>query len=276
MREFIKWKVQQIILYKNGIKRRQRIKHLFGKRALDVLGGVKDCGDKDSVIELEYNKINFGVRINSTDLRLVESVLIGKLIDKQWRGEYYQALDYLRSVKSDVPIIIDAGANIGVFSIACLEQMSNCRIIAIEPEKENYELLKRNIGEKCNLIKGGLWSHSCNLEIIDRGTGNWGFMVKETSRNDDEVIEAFSIIDIINVFGLPRVDLLKLDIEGSEYDIFSHDYKAWLPYVNAIVIETHDNIIEGCEELVNRVLKNEGFILSEYEENKLFIRGSKL
>ena len=109
-----------------------------------------------------------------------------------------------------------------------------------------------------------------------RPTFSPAFMVKETSRNDDEVIEAFSIIDIINVFGLPRVDLLKLDIEGSEYDIFSHDYKTWLPYVNAIVIETHDNIIEGCEELVNRVLKNEGFILSEYEENNLFKRGSKL
>lgn len=273
MKEFIKWKIQQLHLYSEGIKRKQRIKSLFGKHVIDLFDDAKRSNDQNEIIELEFNKYHLFVRTNSTDVCLVDSVLIGKLIDGQWRGEYYQALDYLSSIGKDAPIIIDGGANIGIFSVACLNKKPNCKIIAIEPENRNFELLKRNIGYNCNLIKGGIWSHSCKLELIDRKTGDWGFMVRETDRNDEDIIEAVSIHDIIMKFNLPQIDLLKLDIEGSEYEIFSNDYNVWLPYINAIVIETHDNIVDGCDETVTKVLLNEGFFLyATYEENKLFVR----
>ena len=78
-------------------------------------------------------------------------------------------------------------------------------------------------------------------------TGEWGFTVSECSREDADV-RAFSIPGIMKKYGFPYIDILKMDIEGSEYEIFK-DKKCleWLPLVKVLIIETHDRKIPGCE-----------------------------
>lgn len=76
--------------------------------------------------------------------------------------------------------------------------------------------------------------------------------------------------DILINYKLDEIDLLKMDIEGSEYEIFSSQDLGWLDRCHALVVETHDHIVEGSDQLVNRVLKEHGFSKYTYEENQFF------
>lgn len=203
-------------------------------------------------------------------------MIIGRFINRKWTGEYTQVEEYLRQLSEKELIIIDAGANIGLFSRLILKEKPASKIYAIEPEKNNYQLLKTNTkGYDVKTIRGGIWSHDCNLNVVSRDTGDWGFTVKEVSKRDGNTINATCIDSLVRKYKLNRIDLLKMDVEGSEYEIFNSDNLQWLDLCNAIVIETHDHIIKGSNELVNRILFDRGFIKFSYEENQLFIKNQE-
>jgi len=56
--------------------------------------------------------------------------------------------------------------------------------------------------------------------------------------------------NIIQEFDINMIDLLKVDIEGSEKEVFQH-HKTWIGSVDTIAIELHDRIKEGCSAAFN-------------------------
>lgn len=232
--------------------------------------GFANCGKE---MKLHYDHHNLMVRIDSTDLILVKTILIGELVNRKWLGEYNQVEEFIKNLSVKHPIIVDAGANIGLFSRLILKKCPNARIYAIEPEESNYQLLKYNMRNySAKILRGGVWPHDCMLKVISRDTGNWGFIVKEVHSGDSSCINAISINSLMKKYNLERIDVLKMDVEGSEYEIFNSLDLDWLDVCQAIVIETHDHIVKGSDELVNRILLERGFVKSTYGENQLFIR----
>lgn len=237
----------------------------------------EDIPHKDSgkEIRLKYDHHSLTVRGGSTDLLLVESILVGRFINKRYVGEYSQVEEYLKELPHN-PVIIDAGANIGLFSRLCLKKRPDANIYAIEPEGNNYKVLKSNINEYAvKTYRCGVWPKNCKLKVIPRDTGDWGFIVREADGNENSAIDAISLNSLINENNLNRIDLLKMDVEGSEYEIFSSDDLGWLELCRAIVIETHDHIVKGSDELVNKILLDKGFTKYVYDENQLFIRNKE-
>jgi hypothetical protein len=61
--------------------------------------------------------------------------------------------------------------------------------------------------------------------------------------------------DLLQKYELPQVDLLKVDVEGSEKIIFGHPgAAAWLPRVEMILVETHDWVDPGCSQAVTQAV----------------------
>lgn len=227
--------------------------------------------DKSELVKFKYDNRDLFIRSFSTDIMLMDSILVGKRVDRKWIGEYSWVEDYLMNLNKKRPIIVDAGANVGLFSRWVLKRVPEAKIYAIEAESKNFEILKRNTqGYFVNCINKGLWSKECRLKVIARDTGEWGFMVKETNEDDTDIVEAISLKDIMENYKFGEIDLLKMDIEGSEYEIFSSDNLAWLDRCRALVVETHDHIIEGSDQQVNKVLREYGFSKYTYEENQFF------
>lgn len=226
------------------------------------------------LLTLNYCGKELKVRVFSTDLFLVETILIGRKNKKGWVGEYHQVEELLEQRSEHPLVIVDAGANIGLFSLLLAAKHPEAKIIAIEPEQENFKLLSYNVQNYPNVIclNKGLWSKTCKLEVIPRGTGSWGFKVEETTQITDNVINAIGILDIVKKYELTQIDLLKMDIEGSENEVFKAPRLEWLHLCKAIVIETHDDIVEGTDELVNKTLKRSGFSKKMADENQLFYR----
>ncbi|WP_187830428.1 FkbM family methyltransferase [Siccirubricoccus phaeus] len=147
----------------------------------------------------------------------------------------------------DPEVIVDCGANAGYTSAFLLEMFPRARVIAIEPSPGNAALCRRNLapyGDRVTLIEAGVWSRSCRLVVEARAGNEWGVQVREAAPGEAGDVDAVCLADL----GLPRIDLLKVDIEGSEAVIFRDGVEAWLPRVGALAIELHGPDCEAAFE----------------------------
>lgn len=147
-----------------------------------------------------------------------------------------------------VRYIIDAGANIGDETLRFRHFHRHAKIIALEAEAQNFHYLSLNaFGDKQIIaLQRGLWSHDCNLKIT-RGCTNEEFRVEEIfDPAADAGVRAISIPSLIRDYNLPEIDILKLDIEGAEYDVFDASSREWAEKVKVFIFECPDNDRPGA------------------------------
>lgn len=158
-------------------------------------------------------------------------------------------------------VIVDAGANIGLASIFFANKYPDAKIIAIEPEPSNYLMLKQNIALYPNVfpVRAALWSEKRNLYGSVIVSGHHAYQVSEgpvaNENNDCISISSLSVCDLMKDFGIHQIDLLKVDIEGSEKEVFQES-GGWIEHVEVIAIEVHDWMRRGCSESVNNATKD--------------------
>jgi len=155
------------------------------------------------------------------------------------------AIEEYRPVSSlaNVRLIVDCGANIGVTGYYFLHHYPQATLIAIEPDELNCNLCRRNLapfGRRAIVLRGALWSERRPLRITpdSRALGSWAFRVEPAAPHLADV-EGLTIPDILHRAGVEGpIDLLKLDIEGAEQEIF-REAPSWLDSVRHIAIELH-------------------------------------
>lgn len=167
--------------------------------------------------------------------------------------------------------IIDGGANIGVSSIFFANKYPGAQIIAVEPESSNYELLLRNANfySKIKPLKNAIWSSSTYLTVKDRGYGLRGFTVEESPESTPKSFKACTIDELMEEN--KYIDILKIDIEGSEKEVFSRNYEKWLPNVRCLIIELHDRMVDGCTESLMTTMGKYNFSHFSKGENLVFL-----
>ncbi len=183
------------------------------------------------------------VRLGTPDIQVFNDVYHGK--EHDW--------DFEVTPKT----IMDAGAYTGLSTAYFAARYPGAKIIAIEPSEDNFALLIRNVSKLENVypINAALWSESGSLVLTDPGRDYWGLTVQEpdTDASPDRPnalisptkVDALTISDLMSDYEVDRFNLLKLDIEGSEKEIFSNAHP-WIDRVDAISIELHDRFKPGC------------------------------
>ena len=71
-------------------------------------------------------------------------------------------------------------------------------------------------------------------------------MFRAGGGDQGNVVRAITIDDIMGQFGMTAIDILKIDIEGAEKDVFEGDVDSWLPKTGMLGVELHDRMREGC------------------------------
>jgi FkbM family methyltransferase len=152
------------------------------------------------------------IRLRTTDLAVFHEMLI--------REEYSLSLPW------SPRIIVDAGANIGMSSIYYTHKYPDARIFAIEAEASNFALLAKNARPYPNIvpIHAALWNRDGEIGVSepDPATGafgKWGFVTREGT---GAPVRAISMRTLMAEMQIPCIDLLKMDIEGSEKEVFEH------------------------------------------------------
>jgi hypothetical protein len=62
---------------------------------------------------------------------------------------------------------------------------------------------------------------------------------------------------------MPHIDFLKMNIEGSEKEVFTKNYESWLPKTTAMLIELHDGKNAGCSSTVFNTIQQYNFAVAE-------------
>ena len=170
--------------------------------------------------------------------------------------------------------IVDAGANIGLSTLCFSTAFPEATILAIEPDVNNFNLLQKNImgNENIIAIRKALWFEITHLNIFDDGSGFWGLQVKEESENTMNIVNTITIPEIFESFHVEEVDILKMDIEGAEKEIFEKGNTEWLEKVKVLIIELHDDIAPGTSHFFFRKLTKYKFNLYVHGENLVFTR----
>ena len=158
---------------------------------------------------------------------------------------------------------IDAGSNIGLTSVYFSKFFPNSDFITIEPDDSNFETLSFNLSsngiEAKEKVKGGIWSTNSFLKIVSdfRDQNDWSFRVEETTSATN--LKAFSINHLMEMNRFETLDILKIDIEGSEKEVLTSPKAnvSYLAKTKCVAIEIHDEF--DCREAIYEVLKKYNF-----------------
>jgi FkbM family methyltransferase len=153
--------------------------------------------------------------------------------------------------------LIDAGAYIGDTTAYFLSRYPRLNAIALEPNPSNCEMAVKNLspyGSRARVLEKGLWGSEETLsfggEFTAGSIGSGSVQIKTTS-----------IPALLAAYGIPKIDILKMDIEGAEEDVFRKAPEEWLPRIGLLIIETHGT---GVHDFVTRTLRDHGFSLRQY------------
>ncbi|NWH04425.1 FkbM family methyltransferase [Desulfobacter latus] len=169
--------------------------------------------------------------------------------------------EYQFNYRPDLEVIIDAGANIGMTSLYFAAAFPDARIFALEPEDSNYELLKENTRAYPNIIPlhCALWHRNAALKIANPKASKFSFEVRET--DGIQSVQAVTIEDLIRDYDLKFIDILKVDIEGAEKQVFSNT-RPWITQIGLVIAELHDSHQVGCSRAFYTAL--DPFIREEF------------
>jgi FkbM family methyltransferase len=137
---------------------------------------------------------------------------------------------------------------------------------------ENFELLQLNSKPYKNIqpLRCGIWKTNTNLKIENVHAGNNAFTVTETNEVSADTINAVTILHVMEQFNMPHMDILKLDIEGSEKELFEENFEQWLPKTKVLIIELHDEMKKGCSRAVFNSVNQYDFSFNIRGENIIF------
>lgn len=200
------------------------------------------------------NTVN--LRKHDSDLAIFDQIFVDR--QYQWFG----------SEKLQPKVIVDAGANIGLAALYFAAKFPGAHIYCIEPDTHNFQLLQKNLRHYGNVhtLQGALWYKDEYLEIANPEGFSAGLSMKSAATS--QKIQGYSVASVMQHFGLTHIDILKMDIEGAEKEVFAHGDTEWLKKVSVLVIELHDMYKDGTAAAFFQVLHN------RFE--KMYVQGENL
>lgn len=188
-------------------------------------------------------------RTKSTDINEAVVVLSGIEYPEQ----------YCEIKTKHQPIIFDIGANIDSFGIYVhrLNKESNPYIYGFEPHPDNIKLTEANfkLNELPNyyLIQKAIAGSDGSAQFDISGAFD-SFKLNDKSENSITV-ETVKLSTFCAKQNIDRIDLLKMDIEGGEYDVIEHDINFIKDKVATLLIECHNFDIEDGQGILREALK---------------------
>lgn len=194
------------------------------------------------------------VTVSGLNLEFVDSPSFIFTYEEIFRKEIYKFHS-----SNPTPHILDAGANIGLSVLYFKRLFPKAVITAFEPDDQVFGVLSRNVQQNgltdVQLVKKGLWTHETELSFMAEGADG-GRIAGQQEKANIVTIQTVKLSDYLKHH---EVDLLKMDIEGAEFDVLK-EAEAYLGRASRIFVEYHS--FTGKEQCLSELLlllKNQGF-----------------
>ena len=212
---------------------------------------------------------------------LIEKDLISNNINTTGVWEYHLYYFYSQFIKPDF-IIVDGGANIGFHSVQFAKLANEGKTYCFEPQSLIFNVLSTNIlfNGLTDIIeqhKLGLGDKKEDLkmtplekQIFNPNCINWGGRGLTDSKEGEEKVQTVTL----DSFNLPRLDFIKLDVQGFEYKAFIGGEKTIKKHLPIIFLENYPNKEEDQKTL--QLLKDWGYIsyrllCTQYKEDCILL-----
>lgn len=205
--------------------------------------------------KLENKAYKIKIREQTSDFDVFYQVFENK--------EYEPIVKLIRSYGEKISSVIDAGSNVGYTSIYLSACFQDAKFYLLEPENSNFQSIEFHI-YKNNLsdfypLQMGLWVKETNLKVEQnfRDQRHWAFTVSETEEKTG--LEGISLQKIMTDAQIEFIDLLKMDIEGSEKVLFDDPIfcNTVLPKIKFMALEIHDEVVD--RRIIFESLKAQSF-----------------
>ncbi|MFG1417829.1 FkbM family methyltransferase [Xanthobacter sp. V0B-10] len=155
------------------------------------------------------------------------------------RDQVEPELRYLDRFVAKGDVFVDVGANVGLFSLKMAPRAS--RIVSVEPGKEAGDLLvhnaKLNDFKNVTLVRKGLADTAGKASLFHNPVGDdpQAFsLVNDGAATEAEEVEITTLDTLVADLALPRVDSIKIDVEGAEQRVLAGGLKTistWHPVI---------------------------------------------
>lgn len=167
----------------------------------------------------------------------------------------------LAGVKPDPETVVDIGANIGAFTVSACARWPKCKVIALEPDPENFALASRNTEpytERVSLSMSAVWSDAGGISLEgEHGLAHVVSAGPTPSITLDELLA-----------DLAEVDVLKCDTEGSEFQIFPAASEATMRKIKYLALELHDYYgDEARDDLLDTLARTHALRSQDYRRH---------
>jgi len=229
----------------------------------NILLAVQECRNKRQIIGAILSghdpntvALKNGIRVNGPEdtLSIINEVFFRKSYNPN------------RMPIGQDDVVVDIGANIGVFTIFAAHRTRN-RVYAFEPFPSNLDFLNQNIraNDLHNVISHeAAVSNSTGQAKLFLGETNEGHLLFDhniTGKLENYIMVATTTLQsIIDDNDLERIDFLKMDCEGSEGSILMSLPKSYFKKIAKIAMEFHDNVSPLRHEEIEALLKSMGFV----------------
>jgi FkbM family methyltransferase len=183
-------------------------------------------------------RLRLGGRVVPLHMRKSDIFTLGEILHE---GQYR-----LVSRLPDSPVIFDAGANVGVSALWFLAQHPGAQLHCFEPEAENFRLLEANLGGRRNvrLTRAALGTRSGEALLHVAEHGAMHSVVDAGAGGRAQRVPQLELREYVESQGVERIDLLKIDVEGSELDLLL-GLGDRIERVAVVVGELHERLVDA-------------------------------
>lgn len=257
------------------------MKNLYLRRAAylkEMIPIIKGIQDWDKVFRLFIRPGDSQV----LHLRSGEAFRVNHYLDALTIKEVFLGNEYPLDVKTP-DVIIDIGANIGTFSVYAAKKFPNAKIYAFEPGRKTYSALVENLQingiKNVTPIQSAVADKRGKLKFFESSASGLSSLYASRKGSAEYEVPTLSLDDVFTENAITHCDLMKMDCEGAEYDIFFNTSKKTMDKISSISLEYHEDITKyGRTDLV-KYLNEMGFKTKvrphDLEENIGVIYASK-
>ena len=163
-------------------------------------------------------------------------------------------------------LVIDVGGHIGTFSIYSLLSFKAGKVIALEPNKENFQILNKNVldnhlSDRIVMMPYALSSENGTVKLyLDEE--NWGHSLTNQNLKNYEEVLSITLPSLLEKHNIEECDLIKFNCEGAEFRIILSTDLSTLRKIKMMIILFHEDMDSAGSrvELVN-FLKSNGFLI---------------
>jgi FkbM family methyltransferase len=248
----VAWPIRKAFLY--GRLWRQFLSRIGPFGGMAVLGKIIGRRTGTFSARCPGGTRSLGLRANTADIDSYNKIFV--------EGEYDV------DVGIEPTTILDAGAHIGCSVAYFASRWPQASIVAVEPEPGNLALLKQNAAGLSGItfVGAALWYESGTVRFDNPHGRTDSYRAQPTADGSEGTTPTVTVEELLSWAPGGHFDLVKLDIEGAERDIFLRD-TSWLDRVGCLIVELHDRMAPGCSDALYTALKPFRYELFQHGEN---------